>query len=288
MTPTEYCQSKVALPGSSLYYSLWSLPTGQRQALTALYALQRELAELSLECQEPAVAQRKLQWWREEIPRLFMRRARHPVTQALAASLERFTVPAEDLQMLLDGVAMDLDYDRYPSFQELSLYCQRLGGSTGVLAAEILGYGDPRTRRFAHTLGLAQQLLQLLRNILPAARRGRYYLPEDELRRFGIDPEALLKTRTTPALKELFQFQVARIWDYQSQALSLLPEQDRYTQRSALVQAELSAQLLVAIEADGYRLLEHHLSLTPLRKFWIAWRTLRRERRRQRHYQPTT
>src|SRR5512143_1562694 len=101
MTPAEYCQMKVALPGSSLYYSLWSLPTGQRQALIALYALQRELAELSLECQDPAVAQRKLQWWQEEMPRLFMGRARHPVTQALAVSLERFSLPAENLQTLL-------------------------------------------------------------------------------------------------------------------------------------------------------------------------------------------
>jgi phytoene synthase len=86
----------------------------------------------------------------------------------------------------------------------------------------------------------------------------------------------------------LFQFQAARIRDYQCQALALLPEQDRYAQCSALIQAELSEQLLVAIEADGYRLLEHHLSLTPLRKFWIAWRTLRRERHRQRHYEAAT
>jgi phytoene synthase len=282
MTPDQYCQDKAAKSGSSFYYSFLFLPEERRRAITALYAFCREVDDIVDECSEPSVAKTKLEWWRAEIQATFAGKPRHPVSQALAPALERYALPEEHFQEIVDGMQMDLDYDAYPSFKELSLYCYRAASVVGLLAAEIFGYEDRRTTKYAHDLGMALQLTNILRDVREDLSRGRIYIPLDELERYGVDTADLRSPQTPERVRELFAFQGERAKGYYDRALAQLPEIDRHSQRSGLIMSAIYRRLLEEIAADGYRVLEHRIRLTPLRKLWIAWRTSHRERRRHR------
>ncbi|OBS10464.1 presqualene diphosphate synthase HpnD [Acidihalobacter prosperus] len=281
MTPDEYCRQKAARSGSSFYYSFLFLGEARRQAIIALYAFCREVDDVVDRGLSPEVARAKLNWWREELDRLYSGSPAHPVTRALAVAVERFGLPQTQLAEVIAGMEMDLDYDAYPSFTELSLYCHRVAGVVGLMAAAIFGYSDRGTERYASDLGLAFQLTNILRDVREDADRGRIYIPLDELQRFGIAPEELRRGHTDDRIRALFAFQAARARDYYRRAFSHLPAVDRSAQRSGLIMASIYQTLLDEIERDGYRVLEHRIRLTPLRKLWIAWRMARRERRRQ-------
>ena len=288
MNPDDYCYDLAVRQGSDFRYSLLGLPLGQRQALSALQAFQLETARIVGERHDPGVAHAKLDWWRAEISRLFAGEPQHPVTRALQPGLGRFNWPEEYFREMLDGAAMDLDYDAYPGFTELTLYVHRRGSTPALLAAEVLGYQDRRaTPRFAHEAGALLLLFELLCDVRHHARHGRYYLPEDEMRRFGVQPGDLLAAQTTDRVRQLFAFQAERIRDYHRRALECLPDGDRYAQRSLLIRLELALTLLAETAEDGYRLLEQRTRLTPLRKLWLAWRLQRHEQRRQRRRKKT-
>ena len=283
MNPDDYCYDLAARQGSDFRYSLLGLSLDQRQTLTALQAFQLETARIVSKRHDPGVARARLDWWRDEIGRLFAGEPQHPITRALQPGLSRFNLPEEYWREMLDGVAMDLDYDAYPGFGELTLYLHRRGSTPGLLAAEVLGYQDRRaTPRFAHEAGALLLLCELLGEVRHHARCGRFYLPEDEMRRFGVQPGDLLAAQTTDRVRQLFAFQADRIRDYHRRALEHLPDGDRYAQRSLLIRLELALALLGEIAEDGYRLLEQRTRLTPLRKLWLAWRLHRREQRRYR------
>jgi phytoene synthase len=283
MNPDDYCHDLAARQGSDFRYSLLGLPLAQRQSLIALRAFQLETTQIAQECRDPGVARTKLDWWRAETGRLFAGEPRHPITHALHARLTRFNLPEEYFREILDGVAMDLEYDAYPSFAELTLYVHRRGSIPALLAAEILGYQDRRaTPRFAHEAGALLLLFDLLCDVRQHAQQGRFYLPDDEMQRFGVQPGDLLTAQTTDRVRQLFAFQAERIRDYHRRALEHLPDIDRYAQCGLLIHLELALALLAEIAEDGYRLLEQHTRLTPLRKLWLAWRLRRHEKRRYR------
>ncbi|HHJ14188.1 MAG TPA: squalene synthase HpnD [Gammaproteobacteria bacterium] len=285
MSPDDYCQEKAAASGSSFYYSFLFLPQDQRRAITALYAFCREVDDVVDGCQETAVARRKLDWWQEEIRRCFAGAPTHPVTRALREPVQHYDMPAEYFFEVIDGMRMDLERTRYNSFSELSLYCHRVAGVVGLLSAAIFGYRKRATARYAETLGTALQLTNILRDIREDAQRGRIYIPLDELARHDVDPDALLRLEPGPSFTQLCRQQAGRARDYYRQAIEWLPEEDRPAQRSGLVMARIYLALLDEIEADGFRVLEHRIALTPLRKLWIAWRTTRHEKRRARRQQ---
>lgn len=282
MTPDQYCENKTARSGSSFYYSFLLLPAEQRRAIMALYAFCREVDDVVDECREPAVAQAKLDWWREEIARLYAGAPQHPVSRALHAAIARYQLPQEQLQEIIDGMAMDLTTSRYASFKELSLYCYRVASVVGLLAAAIFGYEDRHTRKYAHDLGIAFQLTNILRDVGEDAARGRIYLPLDELARFGVSEDEVLARRMSDRMRELLHFQAARARRYYDQAFAHLPPVDRYRQRSGLVMAAIYLSTLDAIEQQGLPVLERRVRLAPWRKLWIAWRTARGEARRER------
>ena len=266
MTPQEYCQQKAARSGSSFYYSFLFLPEEQRQAITALYAFCREVDDVVDECSEPDVARVKLEWWRGEIANTFAGRPQHPVTRALQPALARYNLPEEYFREIIDGMQMDLDYDAYPTFTELSLYCYRVAGVVGLLAAEIFGYADRHTTKYANDLGLAFQLTNILRDVREDVSRGRVYLPLDEMNKFGVTPSDLTLPQTPDRVRELFAFQAGRAKQYYERAFSHLPESDRWNQRSGVIMAAIYRRLLDEIERDGFRVLEHRVRLSPLRK----------------------
>jgi len=279
MNPDKYCQEKAAASGSSFYYSFLFLEPKQKQAMIALYAFCREVDDIVDECTEESIARTKLQWWREEISRLFGGGPRHPVSKALADSLNHFDLAEEYFQEIIDGMEMDLDYQAYPSFKELGLYCHRAAGVVGLLSAEIFGYKDRKTLDYARDLGFAFQLTNILRDVREDADRGRLYIPLDELEQHGVATDDIFAYKDSENMQSLFKSQSKRASDYYDKAYNALPDEDRYTQRCGLIMSAIYKTTLHEIENDGFRVLSHRTSLTPLRKLWIAWQTARKERR---------
>ena len=270
MTPDEYCQDKAAASGSSFYYSFLFLPPERRRAITALYAFCREIDDVVDECHDAQIAATKLAWWREELARVYAGNPQHPIGQALRPATERFNLPHELLSEIIDGMEMDLTQSRYLDFTALSLYCYRVASVVGLLAAEIFGYQDRHTQKYAHDLGMAFQLTNIIRDVGEDARRGRVYLPLDEMKRFGVTVDDLFEARQTDDFRRLMEFQIERAEHYYAQALAQLPASDRKTQRPGLIMAAIYRDVLDVIKAEGCLVLKQRTSLTPLRKLWLA------------------
>jgi len=285
MNPDQYCQDKAASSGSSFYYSFRFLPELKRRAITALYAFCREVDDVVDECKDEDVARQTLNWWRAEVSSLYQGNATHPVTHALQNLLNDFNLAEEYLLEIIDGMEMDLDIHHYATFKDLSLYCYRAASVVGLLSAEIFGFNNRKTLKYAHDLGMAFQLTNILRDVREDAERGRVYLPQDELAQFGVTQQCLTQPVTSDAVQKLFRFQAERAREFYSKAFNELPAEDRYTQRTGLIMAEIYQSLLNEIEADGFRVLEHRIKLTPMRKLWLAWRTSQREKKHHKQHQ---
>ena len=273
MTPDEYCQEKAAKSGSSFYYSFRFLTADRRRAITALYAFCREVDDIADEVADINVARAKLGWWRTELVNLFAGHPSHPVTKALLPAITSFGVDQSRLNEIIDGMEMDLTRHRYQDFDSLKLYCHRVAGVVGQLSASIFGFSRPRTMVYAENLGLAFQLTNIIRDVGEDARRDRIYLPADELRQFGVTPEDILGSQHTSNFERLMAFQSSRAKSFYDMALAALSPEDRRLQRPGLIMAAIYRTLLGEIERDGFKVLTQRTSLTPLRKFWLAWRT---------------
>ncbi len=274
MTPDEYCQGKAAASGSSFYYSFLFLPAERRRAITAVYAYCREVDDAVDEVSDPSVAEAKLQWWRGEVAALFDRQPTHPVTRALLPFIDGpLGITRERLLAILEGMEMDLRQNRYLDFAALKRYAHLVAGVVGEISAAVFGYSDPRTLEFAGRLGLALQLINVIRDVGDDARRGRVYLPLDELRRFGVRPADLLAGRYVDGFVPLMRFQAERARASYREAVALLPPADRRAQRPGLIMGAIYATLLDEIEREDFQVLHQRVALTPLRKLWIAWRT---------------
>ncbi len=284
MTPDQYCQEKAAKSGSSFYYSFLFLPPVQRQAIIALYAFCREVDDVVDECTDPSLADTKLKWWRSEIDNLFAGKPEHPVTQALQESIKHFNLPQEHFIEIIDGMEMDLTQFTYANFKELSLYCYRVASVVGLMAAEIFGYEDRHTLKYAHNLGMALQLTNILRDVAEDSTRGRIYLPQDELQRFNVSQDDILNFKMSDNAQQLMAFQAQRAKEFYEKAFDELPECDRYSQRSGIIMAAIYRATLDEIEHDNFNVLTQRVSLTPIRKLWIAWKTARAEKKRHKKY----
>ncbi len=273
MNPHDYCQDKAAKSGSSFYYSFLFLPPERREAITALYAFCREVDDVVDECHDLQLAQTKLEWWRGEVARVYDGQPAHPVGLALKDVLTRFDLPREQLLEIIDGMEMDLTQTRYLDFKALQLYCYRVASVVGLLAAEIFGYKDRQTLKYAHDLGIALQLTNIIRDVGEDARRGRVYLPIEDLQRFNVRASEILERQYSDNFRALMAFQAERAKKFYDQALAELPAVDRKAQRAGLVMAAIYRTLLDEIERDGFLVLDRRTSLTPVRKLWIAGRT---------------
>ena len=275
--PHQYCQDKTTASGSSFYYSFLFLPKERRRAITALYAYCREVDDIVDECTDPGVARTKLVWWREEVARIYTGKAQHPVARALADVVHAHGITEDLLMTVIDGMAMDLDYNRYPDFDTLKLYCHRVAGVVGLMSARIFGYSDERTLGYAAELGLAFQLTNIIRDVGEDARRNRVYLPLDELAAAGIEASQIVhvsaNVQASEAFRQLMLRQVERALGTYEAAFAKLPAAERKPQLPGIIMAAIYRTLLDEIRADGCRVLTHRTSLTPLRKLWIACKT---------------
>jgi phytoene synthase len=273
MSPDDYCQQKAAASGSSFYYSFLFLPPERRRAITALYAYCREVDDAVDETSDESVARTKLAWWRKEVAAMLSGTPTHPVTKALLPHLATYALDGKHLVAIIDGMEMDLNQTRYLDYPALKRYCWHVASVVGILSASIFGATRKETLEYAERLGLAFQLTNIIRDVGEDARKGRIYLPVNELQQFGVTAADLLNARHNDNFEKLMAFQAERAQKTYDEAFALLPKEDRRAQRPGLIMASIYRTLLTEIENDKYHVLEHRISLTPLRKLWLAWKT---------------
>ena len=276
MTPQEYVQQKAAASGSSFYYAFLFLPRPRRAAITAFYAFCREVDDVVDDATDTGVASAKLAWWREEVTRAFDGQPNHPVMRALMPLAADYGIAQRHLLAIVDGCQMDLEQTRYLDFIALQRYCHLVAGIVGEVAAQIFGQTSADTTAYAHRLGLALQLTNIIRDVGEDAMRGRIYLPVNELQQFDVKAHEILKRQETDEFCQRFvalmRFQAERAHRCYDEALAMLPAQDRRSQKPGLMMGSIYRDLLREIERDDFRVLRQRVSLTPLRKLWLAWR----------------
>lgn len=272
MTPEQYVQEKAAASGSSFYYAFLFLPKPRRAAITAFYAFCREVDDVVDEVQDPGVAATKLAWWQQEVARAYAGEPQHPVMRALMPHAADYGIEQRHLQAVIEGCRMDLEQTRYLDFPALERYCHLVAGIVGEVSAGIFGRTQAATTEYAHKLGLAFQLTNIIRDVGEDAMRGRIYLPISELQQFDVKAHEISKRQYSDRFTALMRFQADRAHRLYDEALALLPPEDRRAQKPGLMMASIYRTLLREIEADGFQVLHQRVSLTPLRKFWLAWK----------------
>lgn len=282
MVPVEYCRQKVATRDSSFHYCTSFLRPEKRDVLTALYAYFCELSEIIDECHEPAVARIKLEWWRQEVGRLFDGSPSHPVAKALHPIIQSHALTAEQLLEVIEGVRVDIEQPHYNTAEELASYCHRVGTFYDLLLARALGYTNATTGDYARELGAAFRFTRIICDVGKDAQRGRTYIPMEDLQRFEVPLTNIVNRIDHPNIATLIAFEIERAKSFYDDALDRLAEQDRLQQLPGLVMAAIYRATLDEIERDGYRVLKHRIALPPMRKRWIAWKTRRNEVRRAR------
>ncbi len=273
MTPEQYVQDKAAKSGSSFYYTFLFLTPSRRAAITAFYAFCREVDDVVDEVGDAGVAAAKLAWWRQEVVSGFDGRPSHPVMKALVPHVAAYDIRAEHLLAVIEGCQMDLDQSRYLDYPGLARYCHLVAGVVGEVASGIFGRTEDATIAYAHKLGVAMQLTNIIRDVGDDARRGRIYLPASELKQFDVKPQEILSRGYSERFTALMRFQSERAHRTYDEAFALLPQADRRAQKPGVMMANIYRTLLREIEADNFQVLHQRTSLTPVRKLWIAMRT---------------
>jgi phytoene synthase len=274
--PDRFVRRLTRASRSNFYYSFLVLPRHKRAALFTIYAFCRHSDDLVDQAPSPAAAEAALAAWRRELDACFAGRPGHPITEDLRRMLARFPIPRAHFDDLLAGLEMDLRRSRYETFEELALYCRRVAGVVGLMCIEVFGYANARTRDYAEALGTAFQLTNILRDLGADARRGRIYLPLDELRGHGVSEADILAGRRTPALLDLLRFQAARAEGYFQRAAALLPGEDRRAMVAAEVMRAIYRRLLREITARDFRVFDETIGLGRATKLGLTLATVAR------------
>ena len=231
-----------------------------------------EVDDVVDEVSDAGVAHNKLAWWRGEVAQAFAGQPTHPVMQALMPHAGDYGIEQRHLQAVIDGCQMDLEQTRYLDFAGLKGYCHLVAGIVGEVAARIFGQTDARTTEYAHRLGLAFQLTNIIRDVGEDAMLGRIYLPVSELQQFDVKAHEILKRQYSDRFTALMRFQAERAHRLYDEAFALLPDADRRAQKPGLMMASIYRTLLREIEHENFQVLHQRIRLTPLRKLWLAWK----------------
>lgn len=256
--------------GSNFYYAFLFLPKPKREAIYAVYAFCRLSDDLVDEARAGGDVSAALTRWRKELEGYFRDSVGHPVIVAAGQAARRFNIPRTYFEELLNGMEMDLTRSRYATFEELYSYCYRVASIVGLICIEIFGYRNPRTKEYAERLGIAFQLTNILRDLAVDAARGRIYLPQDELKRFGYSEDELLAGRYSDAFVELMRFQCERARGYFRDAATALPPEDRRSLLAAEIMKAIYYRLLLKIEQRGYNVFGFDIAIPRPRKFLLA------------------
>jgi len=255
---------------TNFYYSFVFLPHEKRRAIEALYHFARrgdDITDGHLTREESA---RGIAAYRGALEECFAGRGSTPELAALAASIERFKIPRQPFEDLILGLEMDLAGTRYRTFAELLVYCYRVASTIGLISIEIFGYRNPSARDYAVNLGLALQMVNILRDLESDARRGRLYLPQEDLDRFGIRPAEILEARYTDPFVELMQFECDRAEGFFDRARAALAPEDRRAMVAAEIMGAIYWRVLGRIRARRYNVFGERVRISRPLKFWTA------------------
>ena len=270
LTPQQYCQQKVAASSTSFYYSFLLLPKEKRQAIFSVYAFCREIDDIVDNSNEPQSAFNKLNWWRQELRRIYNNQPTHPVSYALLETIKIYTLKKEWFDTIIDGMEQDLNQNRYIDFVNLEQYCWRVAGVVGVISAHIFGFKNHKTIEYAKKLGLSLQLINIIRDVGEDAARGRVYLPINDLQSCNITVQNILDKEYSDKFYKLMSYQSQRAYDFYQDAINALPAEDKMNQRAGLIMGAIYKRLLDEIIDTQYQVLDQRISLKPITKLWIA------------------
>ncbi len=264
---------------TSFYYSFLVLPPRKRHAIIAVWDFCRAIDDAVDETKAPARAAQALATWRAELASCYNgSRPGTPQAQALQPYVREFSLPRGPFEDLIDGVEMDLRHARYPTFEALSEYCRRVASTVGLICVEIFGYRYPSTREYAVNLGMALQLTNIIRDVAADLERGRVYLPEDDLHRFGVQDEQLRAGVVTHEIRALMAHQCARAHDYFRRAAASLPTEDAPSLIAAEIMGAIYFEILTRIERSGYDVFSQRIRVPRPRRALIAARIFARRR----------
>ena len=263
---------------TSFYYSFLVLPPRKRHAIIAVWDFCRAVddavdevvpeAEWKVGLTDAArqQASREIAAWRTELAALYGGSPQTAQGRALQPFVGEFALPRAQFAALVEGVEMDLDHARYPTFVALSEYCRRVASAVGLICLEIFGYRDPGAREYANSLGMALQLTNIIRDVAVDLRRGRVYLPAEDLARFGVTVDDLAAGQVTPAVRDLLRYECDRARGYYRLAAQQLPPSDRKSLVAAEIMGAIYFEILRRIERSGYDVFSRRIRVPrPLR-----------------------
>lgn len=274
MSAEEYCRNKAAPQGSNFYYSTLFQPEQLRRQLFALHAFAAEMENVIEECTDPGVAQLKLAWWHDEIQRTYAGNARHPVGKELAAVITVRAIPEDQLRRLIDHYEQRINVRQPDTHQDLMDYLRQGPGQLWKYSADICTYHDSKTPELAGEIGCLIAYFQILQNARTHILQGRLFWPRAEMVSTGIELQDLINTKNKNVDK-FFAGQVQRLVERLEYCYTQFPDSDRFLQLHGLIMSRIVMHTCKEIAGDGFRLQDHRISLTPLRKLWIAWQTKR-------------
>ncbi len=270
---------------SNFYYAFLTLPRARRDALYAVYAFCRTVDDVADLGRDPGAQRAELARWRADVARCFEPGPPpgHPIARQLAAAVRTYPIPRAALEAIIDGCEMDLQRVRYETAEDLYPYCYRVASAVGLCCIEIFGYTDPRARDYAVKLGTALQLTNIVRDVGADARDGRVYLPQEDLRGFGVTEDDLVAGRYGERFVKLMEHQAARARQFYAAAAAAYPTADARSLIAAQIMGGIYRTLLDEIEARRFAVLGERITLPARRKVAIALRCwaaarLRRDR----------
>jgi len=270
----DYCQNKAAPPGSNFYYSILFYAQPLQQSLYTLHAFATEIGDIANECFDPGVARIKLHWWHEEIQRIYSEQARHPVGKALTSLLASHSINEDKLHQIVIHNEQKLENHQIHTYEDLNTILKHGPGLIWELTAELCGYQDQKTATFANNIGCLIATFEIIQNIHHDASRGHILLPNEEINSAGLTLADFININHNKT-HDFFAAQIQRLLDQMSKIHTEFPTQDRYSQLCCLIMNRLITKTCREIEKDNFNLHQHKITLTPLRKLWIAWRTQR-------------
>jgi phytoene synthase len=267
----ERCAQVTRASSSNFYYAFMLLPHERRRALHAAYAFFRFVDDIADESgvRDPAAM---LARWRDELDRVYNGKPTRAISRALADSVHRFNIPRKYFEEFIDGVEMDLSRKRYATFVDLRLYCYRVASLVGLICIEIFRYTNPRAREYAENLGIAFQLTNIMRDVREDADRGRIYLPLEDLSRFGVTEDEIIRGVYSDRFVELMGFEAERAAGFYRAAAVALPSEDRATLVTSEAMRRIYGALLDRIVRSRFRVFDQRIRLSAPAKLMLVGR----------------
>lgn len=256
---------------SSFYYAFNLLPERQRDAMNTVYAFCRKTDDIVDDLSTPSeIKYERLRKWRLEFEKAYSGNSEYPLLNKLGKTISNFNIPLEPFFELLKGMEMDLQKNRYKTFDDLLLYCYRVASTVGLMCIEIFGYKNPSTKDFAVNLGIALQLTNILRDLGKDAQQGRIYLPQEDLLKFNYSEDLLYRKQADQNFKQLMIYEVNRAKMYFEKATNSLDLDDKKTMFAARAMQHIYYRMLERIVHSDYDVLNNEIKVKKIEKVGIA------------------